>query len=80
VCAAHVSDNFPILAPEESSDAERMSMRRALRLKLHSTFCLEPPGEIATVGMLMALPHCMLTSLHAHPASILQVRSPLLAC
>eukprot|EP00900_Chrysochromulina_parva_P000436 jgi/Chrpa1/10393/Chrysochromulina_OHIO_Genome00020300-RA len=44
VCAAHVSDNFPILAPEESSDAERMSMRRALRLKLHSTFCLEPPG------------------------------------
>ena len=62
VCAAHVSDNFPILAPEESSDAERMSMRRALRLKLHSTFCLEPPGEIATVGMLMALPHCMLTS------------------
>ena len=75
VCAAHVSDNFPILAPEESSDAERTSMRRALRLKLHSTFCLEPPGVIATVGSLMALPHCMLTS-SMHPASILQASRP----
>ncbi len=44
VCTAHVSESFPILAPEEASDVERTSMRRALRLKMHSTFCLEPPG------------------------------------
>jgi len=44
VCAAHVTEHFPIMAPEDAQGVERSNMRKALRLKLHSTFCLEPPG------------------------------------
>ena len=42
VCSALVTGRFPILQAAEAD--ELANMRRALRLKATSTFCLEPPG------------------------------------
>lgn len=46
VCTSHVDESYALLPPSELSatPTEQRTLRRALRLKRHAVFCLEPPG------------------------------------